>query len=128
LAPIVAQGQGEANGGPSDHPDPHCPRPEVKRIKPAYTHAGNIEDCGFVDCCNKKAKIYNRQAQEYDACMHSNSDNAGAELKRVQSDANERIHRIADAPNARPKLIESKIAAAVHDANQVSQDKAAERK
>jgi hypothetical protein len=52
--------------------------------------------------------------------MHAYIDNANAEL----SDAKDRIHRITDAANARFKMIESKIAAAVHDANQLSQDEA----
>jgi hypothetical protein len=127
LTPIAAQGQGEANNGPSDYPDPHCPRPEVKLIKPAYTHVGNIEDSGPVGSYNQKVKIYNRQAREYDACMHAYIDNANVELKRVQTDANERIHQVTDAANARLKMIEGKIAAAVQDANQVSQDEAAKR-
>lgn len=121
---VAAQEQGTA----SDYPDPQCHRPEVKLIKPAYTHTSNIEDAGPAGAYNKKVKLYNRQAQDYDACMHGYIDNANAELKRVQADANERIHQISDAANARLKLIESKVAAAVQDANQVAQDEAEKHK
>src|SRR5215469_12773360 len=116
LAPIAAQGQGETSNAASDYPDPHCPRPEVKLIKPAYSHVGNIEDSGPVGSYNQKVKIYNREAQEYDACMHAYIDNANTELKQVLTDANNRIHQISDVANARLKIIESKIAAAVQDA------------
>jgi hypothetical protein len=128
LAPIAAQGQGEAGSGPSDYPDPHCPRPKVKLVKPAYTHRDYIEDSDPVGSYNEKVKIFNREAQEYDACMHAYIDNANTELKRVQTDANNRIHQITDVANARLKMIEGKIAAAVQDANQVSQDEAAKQK
>jgi hypothetical protein len=128
LLPIAADGQGEANGGASDYPDPHCPRPKVKLVKPAYTHRDYIEDSDPVGSYNEKVKIYNREAQAYDACMHTYIDNANSELKRVQTDANNRIHQITDAANARLKMIESKIAAAVQDANQVSQDEAEKHK
>jgi hypothetical protein len=128
LVPIAARGQGEASSGPSDYPDPHCPRPKVKLVKPAYTHRDYIEDSDPVGSYNQKVKIYNREAQEYDACMHAYIDNASTELKRVQTDANNRIHQITDEANARLKMIESKVAAAVQDANQVSQDEAERHK
>ena len=124
LLTVAAQGQGETNSAASDYPDPHCPRPEVKLIKPTYTHVGNIEDSGPVGSYNQKVKTYNREAQDYDACMRAYIDNANAELKRVQTDANDRIHQITDAANARLKLIESKVAAAVQDAGQVAQEEA----
>jgi hypothetical protein len=60
--------------------------------------------------------------------MHAYIDNANAELKRVQTDANERIHQITGVTNSRLKLIEGKITAAVQDANQVSQDEAEKHK
>ena len=128
LLPIAAQGQGETNSAASDYPDPHCPRPDVKLIKPAYSHVGNIEDSGPVGSYNSKVKAYNREAQDYDACMHAYIDNANTELKRVQTDANDRVHQIIGAANARLKLIESKVAAAVKDANKVSQDEAEKHK
>lgn len=125
---VFAQGQGDANSVAPDYPDPHCARPEVKLIKPAYTHTSNIEDAGPVGSYNQKVKLYNRQAKDYDVCMHAYIDDANAELKRVQADANERIHQISDAANARLKLIESKVAAGVQDANQVAQDEAEQHK
>jgi hypothetical protein len=124
LFTAIAQGQGETGALATDYPDPHCSRPEVKLIKPAYTHVGNVDDSGPVGSYNQKVKLYNREARDYDACMHAYIGNANAELKRVQTDANDRIHQITDAANARLKLIESKISAAVQDANQVSQDEA----
>ena len=128
LATAAAQGQGNASSANSDYPDPHCPRPEVQLIKPAYTHAGNIEDSGPVGSYNSKVKAYNREARDYDACMHAYIDSANVELKRVVTDANERIRQINDAANARLKLIEVKIAAAVQDANQVAQDESEKHK
>jgi hypothetical protein len=128
LLPVAAQGQGDAGGAASDYPDPRCPRPDVKLIKPAYTHVGNIDDSGPVAPYNQKVKVYNREARDYDACMHAYIDTANAELKRVQTDANERIHQITDAANARLKQIEAKLAAAVQDANQVAQDEAEKHK
>ncbi len=128
LLPVAALGQGEASSAASDFPDPHCPRPDVMLIKPAYTHVGNTDDSGPVAPYNQKVKIYNRQAQDYDACMHAYIDTANAELKRVQTDANERVHQITDAANARLKQIEAKVAAAVQDANQVAQDEAEKHK
>ena len=104
----------------ADYPDPQCHQPEVKLIKPAYTHTSNIEDAGPVGSYNQKVKLYNHQAQDYDACMHAYIDNANAELKRVQTDANARIRLITDTANTRLKLIEAKAAAAVQDANQVA--------
>jgi hypothetical protein len=128
LLSIAAQGQGETNSAASDYPDPHCPRPDVQLIKPAYSHVGNIADSGPVGSYNSKVKIYNREAQDYDACMHAYIDNANTELKRVQIDANDRIRQITEVANSRLKLIEGKIAAAVQDANQVSQDEAEKHK
>jgi hypothetical protein len=128
LLTASAHAQGDINGAVSDYPDPQCHRPEVKLIKPAYTHTSNIEDAGPAASYNQKVKLYNRQAQDYDACMHAYIDNANVELKRVQADANERIHQITDTANARLKLIESKVAAAVQDANQVAQDEAEKHK
>jgi hypothetical protein len=128
LLPAAALGQGEAISTASDYPDPQCPRPDVKLIKPGYTHVGNIDDSGPVAPYNQKVKAYNREAQDYDACMHAYIDTANAELKRVQTDANERIHQISDAANARLKQIEAKLAAAVQDANQVAQDEAEKHK
>lgn len=122
LSTAAAQGQGNASSANPDYPDPHCPRPEVKLIKPVYTHVGNLEDSGPVGSYNSKVKAYNREARDYDACMHAYIDGANVELKRVVTDANERIRQINDAANARLKLIEGKIAAAVQDANQVAQD------
>jgi hypothetical protein len=49
-------------------------------------------------------------------------------LKPVQTDTKDRIHWITDAANARLKMIESKIAAAVHDASQITQDEADKHK
>src|ERR1700722_17862331 len=121
--PAAAQGQGDAA-----YPDPQCPRPEVKLLKPAYTHTGNIEDSGPVGSYNSKVKTYNREAQDYDACMHAYIDGANVELKRVQDDANQRIRQVSESANARLKLIEAKVTAAVQDANQVSQDEAAKHK
>ena len=121
--PAAAQGQGDAA-----YPDPQCPRPEVKLLKPAYTHVGNIEDSGPVGSYNSKVKTYNREAQTYDACMHAYIDGANVELKRVQDDANQRIRQVSESANTRLKLIEAKVAAAVADANQVSQDEAAKHK
>ena len=128
LIPVAAPGQGETNSALPDYPDPHCPRPEVKLIKPAYTHVGNIEDSGPVGLYNQKVKVYNREARDYDACMHAYIDAANAELIRVQADANARIHQISDAANARLKQIEAKLASAVQDANQVAQDEAEKHK
>ena len=96
----------------------------MKLVKPAYTHRDYIEDSDPLGSYNEKVKIYNREAQEYDACMHAYIDNANTELKRVQTDTNDRIRRITVAANARLKSIECKIVAAVQDANQVSQDEA----
>ena len=121
--PAVAQGQGDAA-----YPDPQCPRPEVKLLKPAYTYVGNVEDSGPVGSYNSKVKAYNREAQDYDACMHAYINGANAELKRVQDDANQRIRQITESANTRLKLIEAKVAAAVNEANQVSQDEAAKHK
>jgi hypothetical protein len=125
---VFAQGQGDANSTASDYPDPQCHRPEVKLIKPPDTHTGNIEDSGPVGSYNQKVKLYNRQARDYDACMHAYIDDANTELKRVQTDANQHIHQVTDAANARLKLIENKVAAAVQDANQVAQDEATKHK
>jgi hypothetical protein len=121
LLTVAAHGQGEASAVAPDYPDPHCPRPEVKLIKPAYTHTSNIEDAGPVGSYNQKVKLYNHEALDYDACMHAYIDSANAELKRVRSDANARIRLITDTANTRLKLIEGKVAAAVQDANQVAQ-------
>jgi hypothetical protein len=126
--PAVAQGQGEASATAVGYLDPQCPRPEVELIKPAYAHVGNIEDSGPTGSYNAKVKVYNREAQDYDSCMHAYIDGANAELKRVQDDANQRIRQISESANTRLKLIEAKVAAAVEDANQVSQDEAAKHK
>src|SRR5277367_2639702 len=88
LAIHGAWGQGESNAMASSYPDPQCPRPEVKLIKPAYTHVGNIEDSGPAGSYNKNVKVYNQEARDYDSCMHAYIDSANAELKRVQTDAN----------------------------------------
>lgn len=128
LLTASAHAQGDINATVSDYPDPQCHRPEVKLIKPGYAHTSNIEDAGPAGSYNQKVKLYNRQAQDYDACMHAYIDNANAELKRVQADANQRIHQITDAANARLKLVEGKVAAAVQDANQVAQDEAEKHK
>ena len=125
---IAAQGQDQTNTLASDYPDPHCSRPEVKLIKPAYTHIGDIVNSGPVGSYNAKVKIYNREAKDYDFCMHTYIDNANAELKRTQNDANAQIRLITDEANARLKLIEAKIAAAAQDANQVAQDEAIKHK
>jgi hypothetical protein len=119
--PGPAQGPGEMIGAASNYPDPRCSRPDVKLIKPGYV-GNNIDDNGPVSSYNKKVSLYNRQAQDYDVCMHAYIDNANAELKRVQTDANARIRLITDMANSRLKLIEAKVAAAIHDANQVAQD------
>jgi hypothetical protein len=60
--------------------------------------------------------------------MHAYIDGANVELKRVQDDANQRIREVSESANARLKLIEAKVAAAIADANQVSQDEAAKHK
>jgi hypothetical protein len=124
--PAAAQAQGEA--GAAAYPDPQCPRPDVKLIKPAYTHVGNLEDSGPAGSYNEKVKLYNRQAQDYDSCMHAYIDGANVELKRVQDDASQRIRQISESANGRLKLIEAKVGAAVAEANQVSQDEAAKHK
>jgi hypothetical protein len=126
--PAIAQGQGETGTNAAGYPDPQCPRPEVKLIKPAYTHVGNLEDSGPAGSYNEKVKLYNREAQDYDSCMHAYIDGANSELKRVQDDANQRIRQISESANARLKLIEAKVGAAVAEANQVSQDEAAKHK
>jgi hypothetical protein len=124
LLPAPAQAQGETSDAAPDYPDPHCPRPDVKLIKPAYTHVGNVSDSGPVGSYNQKVKLYNHEAQDYDACMHAYIDAGNAELKRVQTDANAKVRQITDAANTRLKLVEGKIAVAVQDANQVAQDEA----
>ncbi|HEX4272872.1 MAG TPA: hypothetical protein VHZ32_15885 [Rhizomicrobium sp.] len=122
LMASMAWGQNETV--PADYPDPQCARPQVQLIKPANTYSNHIDDSAPVGSYNQKVRLYNGQARDYDACMHAYIDTANAELKRVQTDANDRIHQIANDANARLKTIEGKIAAAVHDANQVSQDEA----
>jgi hypothetical protein len=128
LLTIAAQGQDETNTAVSDFPDPHCSRPEVKLIKPGYTHVDNIADAGPVGSYNDKVKVYNQEAKDYDFCMHAYIDNANAELKRTQNKANTQIRLIADTANTRLKLIEAKISAAAQDANQVAQDEAIKHK
>ena len=120
LAPIAAQGQGGASSGPSEYPDPHCPRPEVKLIKPAYSHVGNIEDSGPVGSYNQKVKIYNREAQEYDACMHAYIDKANLDVKIIQEKANADLKQIGERANASMKAIQDKIGRAVTDASSVA--------
>ncbi len=125
---LNAQAQANMDGATSEYPDPDCARPDLKLIKPVYTHEGNIDDSGPVGSYNQKVKLYNRQAQDYDACMHAYIDAANAELKRVQTDANERIHQISDAANTKLTMIEGKIGAAMQDANQVAQNEAEKHK
>ena len=127
LATVAARAQGDANIA-SDYPDPHCARPEVKLIKPGYTGKGNIEDSGLAGAYNQKVKIYNREAQDYDSCMHAYIDGANVELKRVQNDANAQIRLVSDTANTRLRLIEGKVAAAIRDANQVAQDEGLKHK
>jgi hypothetical protein len=97
--PAAAQGQGDVGAATTDYPDPQCPRPEVKLLKPGYTHTSNLEDSGPAGSYNDKVKVYNSEAQAYDACMHAYINGANAELKRVQDDANQRIHQISESAN-----------------------------
>ncbi|HEX4176904.1 MAG TPA: hypothetical protein VHY57_00635 [Rhizomicrobium sp.] len=124
----TACGQGEIAHAPADYPDPQCARPQVQLIKPINTYSSHIDDSAPVSSYNQKVRLYNSQARDYDACMHAYIDTANAELKQVQTDANDRIHQITNDANARLKAIEGKIAAAVRDANQVSQDEAEKHK
>ena len=122
----AAWGQGET--APADYPDPQCARPQVQLVKPINNYASHIDDTAAAGSYNQKVRLYNGQARDYDACMHAYIDGANAELKRVQTDANDRIRQITNDANARLKAIEGKVAAAVHDANQVSQDEAEKHK
>ncbi|HVW73025.1 MAG TPA: hypothetical protein VHC39_05265 [Rhizomicrobium sp.] len=125
---VAAAAWGQSETAPADYPDPQCARPQVELIKPVNTYSNHIDDSAPVGSYNQKVRLYNSQARDYDACMHAYIDTANAALKRVQSDANDRIHQITNDANARLKMIEAKIAAAVRDANQVSRDEAEKHK
>jgi hypothetical protein len=120
---VVAQP--EASAPPTQYPDPQCHRPNVKLIKPEYSQVGNTVSSGAVGSYNALVKTYNREANAYNACMHSYIDNANSELKRIQNDANEKIKQITDGANTRLKSVEGKIAQAVSDANGVAEEEAA---
>jgi len=126
--PEVGVAQIEVATPSQEYPDPQCTRPNIKLIKPEYNHAGNMADSGAVGSYNSKVKAYNREAGAYNSCMHSYIDNANGELKRVQSDANDKIKQITDSANARLRHIEGKIANAVKDANEVADEEAVAHK
>jgi len=126
--PEVGAAQIEVATPSQEYPDPQCIKPNVKLIKPDYSHAGNIADSGAVGSYNSKVKAYNREAGAYNSCMQSYIGNANGQLKRVQSDAYDKIRRITDSANAQLRHIEGKIANAVKDANEVADEEAVAHK
>jgi hypothetical protein len=107
-----------------DYPPAPCNRPQASLIKPPDYNSKNGNWAG-ADVYNSKIKEYNRQAADYNSCIHSYIGTAQAELKRIQSDANDRLKRITDEANAQLKRVGEKIAMAEKEADAVAAEQAA---
>ena len=126
--PQVGVAQLEVAASSQEYPGPQCTKPGVKLIKPESDRTGTVSNLGAVGSYNSSVKTYNREARAFNSCMHSYIDSANGELKRVQSDANDKIKQITDSANARLRDIEAKIANAIKNANEVADEEAATRK
>ncbi len=102
------------------YPDPQCPKPDLKMIKPPqFRHVGDMYDSGPVGSYNSKVKAYNEAAKAYSSCVHAYIDSANREVQRIQDQANANLRRITDAANASMQAIHYKILHAIADANDV---------
>ena len=111
----------EALPDAANYPDPPCRKPEISRIdKPQSSFGAGGFDSGAVGSYNSKVKAFNKEAQDYDACMHAYIDKANGDVKRIQDKANADLKQISERANASMKAIQDKIRQAVSDANGIS--------
>lgn len=97
-----------AQSAPPGWPPPDCEKPDAKILA---MRPGN--DADGIMAYNARVHRFNRMSEAFNACSRAYAENVNREIDRVRTAAQERVKQIVEQANARIRVIEAEINAAV---------------